>query len=177
MGFILSTVCERSDLYEKIRKRKARSAPSIHGSAIEEHKHSHHQSVNHAHNGSLSSLESITGHSSSASSQRSRKSSPAAKHPELSDLIQQHRAEDREAAREFMGITRNALLSRDKRQERFKKYRERTLKKHQQTSRGNRVSKTPSRKTPQQVKVNENLLNTKKQKKGLDRLFAEAGYQ
>ena len=91
-------------------------------------------------------------------------------------MIQQHRAKDREAAQEFMDITRNALEKQAKRRERARKYREPTLGVHQQTSRGNRVSKTPSRKPPQQIKVNEKYVNIGKQKKGLDRLFAEAGY-
>lgn len=189
MGSILSTLCKEKEFSSKHpsrQTRNARSASSFHGSYVEKHEHSSHQSAVYAHNNSdASPADACSVHpGSSVPSRRARKRtyavfsrySRAAKHPDVSNMIQRHREEDRKAGQEYNDIMTKVLLSRDKRWKRFKKYHERTLGVHQQTSRGNRVSKTPSRKPPQQIKVNEKYVNIGKQKKGLDRLFAEAGY-
>ena len=100
----------------------------------------------------------------------------AADYPELSNMIQQHRAEDRKAGHVFMINARKAVLKREEKWKRFKKLREKTLGKQHSSRQGDRINKKESRKRPQPVQVNAKHRNREKQKSALDGLFAEAGY-
>ena len=136
----------------------------------------------------LTSPANIAAPICSASSRRVRKRkyavlsrySRAPERSDVSNMIQQHRDKDRQAAQEFMDTTRDALLRKIKRWDRFKRYQEGTLGMHKSTPRGNRISKSPSRKYSQrqrqQVEANKKQTNIEGQKKQLDSLFAEAGY-
>ena len=190
IGAILSDLCKERDLRSNSHSqgtRNARSASSFQDSIDEEHRRGNSQSPVNAHTDSDASSMKVYGEysGSSAPSRRIRKRTygivnrylRADKRPDISNMIQQHRAEDRKAGEEFNARTRAALQSRHKKWEKYKKYRERQLAKQHSSHQDNRINKTQTRKHPQQVKVNEKHRDLKKQKKVLDGLFAEAGYQ
>ncbi|KAL8788680.1 MAG: hypothetical protein Q9195_007181 [Heterodermia aff. obscurata] len=201
MGSILSALCRVEDLGSKSSRPQTRQARSISSSQfvqvsnVQEPERGIHPSIVNARTDSDASSAIVNSGPSGSRVPRRRvrnrsnavlnRYSRAHKHPDISNMIQQHHEEDRRAGKEFNRIMRMKQQSRDKKWDRYKRYREGTLGMQPSTFREDRISKNQSRKHfqkhpqkhPQQVKPNEKHTNLKKWKKQLDGLFAEAGYQ
>ena len=180
---ILSALCNEEVQHSNSLKKETRKASTVHGLTIEEHEHSPHQSVDHAHNVSIKS-EPNSASSMSILPDKAKnrihavlsRYAGAADRPELSNMIQQKRAEEIKAGQELNDITTLAWRRKHKKWDRYKQYREGTLGKKHSSRQANRVNRKGSQKRSQPVQVNEKRTSQKKQKNALDGLFAEAGY-